>query len=628
MGATGQAPSRISPWWKADLDEATQVRWLFDTVSYLEKEQQPRRQRNLICLRLYGNLDYVGFGPFQYTRTNAEALPENRVKLNVIGSMVDTVAAKISKMAPKVSVLTSGGDFQVQSQSRYLQKFIGGVFYENKVHPLHRGMFKDSLVFDIGILKHFIRNRRIVTERVLPTEFYVDTADAMYGDPCAVYHVKYVSKEQLMNEYPEKEAGILMSAGSFNVARNMVSLDEEREFCIVVEAWHKDTGDGDGIHTICTDKVQLIKEPYKKDYFPFTFQRWTKPLVGFYGQSLADRLMGNQIEINKMLRIIQRSFHLGSAFKVFLEYGSRVSKDHLNNDIGSIIYFSGQPPIFTAPQVVHPEYFRHLEWLVKSCYEEAGVSQLSASSKMPEGIDQGSGKALREYNDIETERFVLQGQEHEASYLRTAEIYVDLARDIKNYPVVAESKRFVEEINFRDIKLKDNEFIMQMFPTSMLPQTPTGRLAYVRELMQDGFVDQNFALSLLEFPDIEGYVGLKTAPLDDIMYTLERILYHGEFLTPEPFQNLELGLSIFQNAYLKARKDKVPDDRLELLRRWITSAQAMKDQQVTPPPQQPMIPAGEQLRAKGQLPNPQGPLAGGASNPLVPQTGAAPPTAA
>ncbi len=593
-------PPRIHSWWTVDkAEDNTVARQIYETVAYLDKEQQWRREKNVQCLRIYGNQDYIGVGPFQYSRTNTAMLPENRIKINIAASMVDTVAAKISKMKPKVTFLTSGGDFSAREKSKKLQKFIAGTFYANNIYQLHQAMFKDSLIFDLGALKHFIDGRKIRSERVFPTELYVDTADALYGKPSHMYHVKFVHKDVLIADYPEHAAAIKESASSLDLTQTNPSSDETRDFVVVIEGWHLKAGKKMGRHVICVEQTTLVDEKYKFDYFPFTFDRWTAAIIGFYGQSLVDRLLNNQIEINKMLRVIQKSFHLGSAFKVFLEYGSKVAKEHINNEIGSLVYYSGTKPEFYVPKVVHEEYFRHLEWLIKTSYEEAGISQLSATSKLPTGLDGGSGKALREYNDLETERFILQAQEYEQSFLETARIYIDLAREIGDYEVVSESKRFIETINWAEIELENNEFIMQMFPTSMLPQTPSGRLAYVRELLQDGFVDSAFALSLLEFPDIEGYTSLKTAPLDDILDTLERVLYKGEFISPEPFQDLQMGIEIFQLAYLRARKDRAPEARLDDMRRWIEQAQTMLDQsmamQAAANPA--AVPAGEQLSA-------------------------------
>ena len=622
---------RIYSWW-AETDPTQVARQIYDTVSFLEKEQLNRRTRNIQCLRLYGNVDYSGMGPFQYTRTHTEPLPENRVKLNIIASMVDTVSAKISKMKPKVTFLTGGGDFSIRDKAKKLQKFILGAFYANDIYVKHQQMFRDSCIFDLGALKHYIDGKKIKTERVLPTELYVDTADAMYGEPSHMYHVKFVEKEALAQEYPDQRAAIMESAGTIDQYRNQTPLDEMKEFVVVIEGWRLKIGKKVGRHVIAVEKAVLLDEKYRYEYFPFTFDRWTKAVMGFYGTSLADRLIGNQIEINKMLRIIQRSFHLGSNFKVFLEYGSKVAKEHINNEIGSLVYYSGQPPSYVVPKVVNQEYFEHLQWLIKSSYEEAGISQLSATSKLPAGLDGGSGKALREYNDLETERFVLQAQEYEASFLETARIYIDLAREIGDYEVVAESKRFVETINWQEIDLANNEFIIQMFPTSMLPQTPSGRLAYIRELLQDGFIDAPWALSLLEFPDIEGYTSLKMAPLEDILDTLERVLYKGEWVAPEAFQNLQMGIEIFQMAYLKARKEKAPPKNLDNVIRWIEQAQTMMQQaQAAQMAQaQAALPAQEQLSARqpgmgSPTGNNPGSISGASpGSPSLPPNGAAP----
>lgn len=593
-----KAQKIVYSWWKTE-DDTELARQLFDYIGYLHGEQKDRRDRNMQCLRLYGNYDFSGLGPYQYSKPQTTALPENRLKMNIICSMVDTVAAKVSKMKPRVTFLTQGGDFHLQEKSKKLSKFTLGAFTANDIYVKHQQMFRDSMIFDLGALKHYAYKGHIYSERVLPTEIYVDPADALYGKPSHLYHVKYMRKDVLIEMYPEHEAAIRESSGTIDAEQAVHdSLEQEDEYVIVIEGWklpsHKNKKDGK--HVIAVEKAVLEQDKWKHDFFPFTFERWSNAVVGFYGQSLADRLTGNQVEINKMLRIIQRSFHLGSAFKVFLEYGSKVAKEHINNEIGSIVYYSGTKPEFYVPKTVHEEFFRHLEWLIRSSYEEAGVSQLAASSKIPSGIDGGSGKALREYNDLETERFVLTAQEYESSFLQTARINIALAREMGDMEVVAESKRFIETINWSEIELEDNEYIMQMFPTSMLPHTPAGRLAYVQELIQGGIIDRDWGLKLLEFPDVDGYTSLKMAPLDDILDTMDRILYKGQFNPPEPFQNLELGVQIFQYGYLRAKKDEAPEKNLELLRRWISLAQAQLDKAkaaaaITSPTGGPALPA-------------------------------------
>jgi hypothetical protein len=574
--------NRVVQWWN-EKDPSQLASDIFDTVCYIDQEQQvDRREKNLRCARLYGNMDLAGLGPYSYARTETPNLPENRVKYNVISSSADTLCAKISKMKPRVSFLTHGGRFSLQEQSQKLTKYIVGLFKRNHVYDLHQLMFRDELIFDLAALKHYRDGNRIITERVLSPEIYVDVADALYGKPTHMYHVKFVHKEVLTAAYPDSHAAIMESAADLAVGNLSAPMSsEEREYVIVIEAWKLPTKEGakDGRHVISVEKGVLHDEKYTRDYFPFTFGTWSRPVVGFYGQALADRLSGNQVEINKMLRIIQRSFHLGSAFKVFLEYGSRVAREQINNDIGSIVYFSGSAPQFYTPQTVHPEFFRHLEWLIKSSYEEAGISQLSATSRMPAGIDGGSGKAIREYNDLETERFAIAAQQYEASFLETARQYIDLSIEIKedglDLDVVADSKRFVETIKWSEIDLGRDDYVMQMFPTSMLPNDPAGQLATVQEWVNAGWVDKDWGMRLLDFPDLDGYISLESAALDDLLYTLDQMIYKGLAQTPEPFQDLKRGVTIFQSGYLWAKRNEVPEERLELIRNWITRAQTM-----------------------------------------------------
>ena len=554
---------------------------IFEVVSKIHMNTEERRERNLRSLRLYGNADLVGLAPYSFSTSALPSLPDNRVKVNVVSSMADTVSAKISKMKPRITFLTSGGDFSSQENAKKLNKFILGVFYKNDIYKHHQASFKDATVFDVGALKHFIDGNEIKTERVLATELYVDEVDAMYGDPKSLHQVKYVHREVLKKLYPKKVAAIGMATNSFG--NQAISNDAMKDYVVVIESWHLDGKEGR--HVISLDKDTLLDEPYKRDYFPFTFMRWSPRLTGFWGQSLTERLTGNQIEINKMLRIIQKSFHLGSAFKVFLEHGSRVAKDHINNDIGSIVYYSGSKPEYYVPQVIHPEYFRHLEFLITASYEEAGISQLSAGSKIPGGLE--SGRAIREYNDVETERFALVSQGYESSFMETTKQYIDLIKEMYendvDYEVTAQSKKFIESIKWSDVAVEDNEFIMQAFPVSMLPHTPAGRLSFVQELIAANFVPKEYGLKLLDFPDLEGFANLATAALDDIMASLEDILVKGEYNPPEPFQDLGTGIKVFQSAYLRSRSEKVPEEKLEMIRVWIESAQAVLVASQPPP---------------------------------------------
>jgi hypothetical protein len=128
---------------------------------------------------------------------------------------------------------------------------------------------------------------------------------------------------------------------------------------------------------------------------------------------------------------------------------------------------------------------------------------------------------------------------------------------------------------------------MDIFPTSSLSNTPAGRLQDVQELLQAGFITKEDGMKLLDFPDLEGTMNLLNAGIEDIEKMIEDMVEHGNYTTPEPYQNLELGIKKCQQAYLMYRAQGAPDERLELLRRWMEDAQGLLIKAATgtnPPP--------------------------------------------
>ena len=323
----------------------------------------------------------------------------------------------------------------------------------------------------------------------------------------------------------------------------------------------------------------------------------------WYSQSLADRLTGNQVEINKILRVIQRSFHLGSVFKVFLEYGSKVVKEQFNNEIGGFVYYSGTKPEVVIPKVVSQEMFQYLNWLIEKGYEETGVSQLSAAAKRPSGVD--AKVALRELQDIETDRFALTALSYEDSFVQTAKWYVTLAKEIHDdgdeIAAVAESKKFVEKIKWADIEIEGNEIVIQKFPSSTLPNTPAGRLQYVQELMEAGMIEPAMAKKLMDFPDTDSFISLDVASLDTIFDCIDQMVSKGKYTPPEPYMDLQNGIKWVQAAYNRALVDEVPESHLELLRDWMANA----DQLLKTAQQEALA---QQASAQAQAPVPEQPI--------------------
>jgi hypothetical protein len=192
------------------------------------------------------------------------------------------------------------------------------------------------------------------------------------------------------------------------------------------------------------------------------------------------------------------------------------------------------------------------------------------------------------YNDLETERFMDCAKRYEQCYLDAAKICIDLVKEIAddtgNFTVKAPGSSFLQTVDWAEVQMEEDQYMMQIFPVSALSNTPAAKLQEVQELMQAGLLDKDEGMRLLDFPDLKAMYNRKNSPVEDIHRTIERFVDTGEYEAPEPYQNLPYGLTTMQEAYLMYKADGAPDEILDLFRRWITDAHEILDAATQPPP--------------------------------------------
>ena len=469
---------------KATSGKATNPRWweeealhehAFAVAQRIDKDQSYRRAMNLRYARLYANRDLVGLGVGLYSKASQISQAKG-VTLNIIKSCVDAAAAKIASARPRPRFLTSGGDWKLQSKAKKLTKFMDGLFAAQGVYEVGQRSFIDSCVFGTGVMKVFAEDGSVTFERVMPDEILIDESEGFYGAPRQMHQRKYIARDVILAAYGTDEAlkhAILAAApGGPDVAP-----DKAADLIQVIESWHlKSSPEAkDGKHCISIATATLFSEEWDKERFPFVFLRWSPALVGFFGTGIAEEITGIQIEINKILRNIQQAMYITAFPRVYLDAASAVNTDHLNT-FGGIIKYTNKPPTFDTPVAMNSEVYQHLDRLKNYAYEAVGISQLSASSKKPSGLD--SGRALRDFQDIESERFIIAGQRYEQFYMDAAELAIDVMRDLyeddKKIFVNVAGKGFLETIPWKDVNMEKDQYLMRVFPTSILPTLPAG----------------------------------------------------------------------------------------------------------------------------------------------------------
>jgi hypothetical protein len=586
-------------WWKLKGKErAGAIQAVLQAIAKQDVRRQTQYQTSA---RLYGNASL--FNLSSLVNTKPASGKGERLTYNVVQSAIDTVTSKMAKNKPKPMFLTSGGDWKIQRKAKKLDKFTEGIFYENQTHKLSIRSFKDACILGDGIVHVFEDEDRVRHERVLASELFTDWLESAVCNPRQLHRAKNIDRDILIDLFPEKESVIRLAkaAKTDPVGASQTVSDQ----VTVVESWHlrssKDSNDG--VHVWTLDGEELGSEDYKRDKFPFAFFKWSDPVVGFWAQGAAEQIQNVQLEINKILWLIQRSIHLAGTFKIWLKTGSKVVKEHLNNEIGAIIN-SDDEPKYLVPPIVQPELYNQVRELKQAAFEQIGVSQLSASAKKPEGLD--SGKALREYNDIESDRFMTVGQAYEQFHLDIADLSIDLAKEIyekkKSYKVKVPSRNLLEEIDWKDVDMQRDEFFMKVFPVSSLPNDPAGRLQTIQEYMQAGLMKPRTGRRLLDFPDLEAVEDAQNAPEEYLKQIIEKIVEDGEMTPPEPYDDLDLAKELALEAYAQGKMSGVEEEKLEMLRTFIDQVNELVQKSMPPPMPGPGVPAAGPAQAVPQAP--------------------------
>jgi hypothetical protein len=608
MQADGPEARRASPNAGEDSGYRTDARWwlpkfkdsryqvILSVVDRIWTQQSYRRDLHLRHARLYGNLPILGLGPRAYAR-KALAGTSNRLAFNVIKSCCDAYTAKVTKDRPEVMFLTSGGDWDLQEKAKGLGKFIDGQFYETEVYELAPSIVLDSAVYGNGILHPYIERRdgkeRLAVERVFPWEILVDDEEGVYGKPRNFYRRKYIDRVVLEDMFPDHAGEIAIAKREENGVDEW-GYDSTADQVLVTECFHLKSGDKakDGLHIIAISNAILFEEEWEKPYFPYITLRMQPSLIGWWATGLSESLEGIQLELNVLLRKIQRSHHLLAAGHWLMAKGS-VNKQKLDNDIGSIIEYVGEKPELAIGMTVSPDVYQHLDRLYQKAYEITGISQLQAQGLKPSGLD--SGEAQRVYLDIQTERFQVSLHLYQHFYLELAKQMLDLSREIadrdSSFGVKAfRGQREMEKVVFGENFLEEEQYTLQLYPANALSKDPASRIAEVQEFANAGWTNPREAKRLLKFPDLEEASSMEDASYNLVMDVCAD-MRKGRFMGPEPFMDLDEAIKVVQLQYLMAKRDRVPEDRLELFRTWLEQASDMRSRAANANPIQPIMPA-------------------------------------
>ena len=609
-------------WWLIHEREEDPASAVVGAINAIRNESAYRRQMWTRGAEVYGT-DLKMFG------MPIRNVWDDRVSFNVARNAINTMQAKLARQMPLPSTMTVGGDFLQRYRAGRLDRFLHGCFYASSYSKIYPQLLLDVLVFGVAAVKVYVQDKTVQIERIPIFDLLVSDAEARYGTPRCLYHRCYMDRSVVMETFgndddslygtaDERKKAILSAPKPADDDSTFMNTARYSDQILVYEATHLASGPKaeDGLRVIALTTGTLSASPWTRDKnFGFGFLRLNAPLSGFYGPAMAIELAAAQDEYDRLSEKIQVAHNLMGGSHIMVQSGT-LGKTKVDNDVGTIIEYSGQAPQVFNPQPVHPDTYAYKDMIAQNMLRYEGISELSAQSVLPAGLRQASGKALSVYDDMEDARFRVAHESVRQFHVDIGWLIIDACEEAseagEQVEILAPGQGALERINWKDVQMDRKEYTLRCEPISALSQTKAAMFQEVMELVDRKIIqDRSVVARLLNIPDIEAERDLETADVDVVDKTCSLILRDMPYPDPDKRLKLDVAYDRARKHYNKARVDGVSDDRIAALDEYLNKiegliaqmqaeaqeqqaqAQAQQAPQEAPQGQAPAQPVGE-----------------------------------
>lgn len=602
-------------------------------------------------------------------------LEEELLTFNGAQNIVETVYSKVVKSRIIPMPLTEGGGYLQRHRAKQLGKAIEGVIDENDGERIEEDAVMDALTTDHGAGALLVIDGRdeVKIEHIPVEDVWFDPAEIRQRSPRSCYRVpkcgmdKFVAVEEFAREGDDhpglvgtvesRRKAILAAANKPEEWRRLGS--DVRSRVDIFEAWHLPSGEPeeceeeyddeetgekktrktfrhDGRHVVAVEGEDgtLIDEPWEGPMFPILLYVPRRRRRSVWGLSLMRDLVAPQREYEKLTKKIQYQHQkMGVSGFAAAKQAELNVRDITSGTFGAgfvIETENGSPVVPLVPEPVAQGTYAYAEAIVRSMGERKGVSTLATASQLPSGLQQASGKALQVFEDFEDVRLLPYHRERERFKIALSWLIIYAAKRICDrgvkYKARYRGKKGIEKIDWKDVLMDKEEFVLKVFPVSQLSKQPAAKFAQLTELLNAGAITVEQFKRLYELPDLEAENELDSSDTDIIDRNMDIMVTTGRYISPEPFDNLDLIVQRAGKFYNVCRQQEVPESRLKLLRDLIEDAVGLKAQAANsngaaaPPgagPPMPGMPPGMPPPAgpPGMAP-PEGPLPGMPPGPM------------
>lgn len=438
-------------------------------------------------------------------------------QLNVIKSCIDTLTSKIaqSKVRPFFNPINgSFKDIQVVKQA---QQFFDVYFDSQNTNKIVSEAFRDACIFDTGVI--YINDESKQITKALPWHVFVRPAEVTYGKITRVYY-----------EQPDYPTSIIPDS-----YKKYVKNLEYTTYGIYYDTVNHVKA------VFINDNVVETKQ-YEGTKVPFVFLHYCSPIFGNSSQSIVDMLNSIQLEIDSIMTKIKDASQLNPALTFFVPDGSTVKSSQLNNRVGNLVTYKATPnmtssPVTVAtPAFIDGQYLSTVETLIQKAYEMVGISQLSAMSTKPTGLN--SGIALDTMENVEGDRFETQLNQVIHAYVEIAKTCLEIFPPEEDI-LPEDAKRM--SVKWADIVEETNKMSIQYSAADSLSKDPSVKLQQLQQLAMAGIIPAARIAQFMELPDLQAGYSLSNNAVNAVLAVIDECIEKNNYNVPDyiPFTMLK-----------------------------------------------------------------------------------------
>ena len=388
---------------------------------------------------------------------------------NVIKSVIDSLVSKLSNNKVRPFFAPVDGTFKTKKVIRQAQQFFDIYYDKINLNNIISETFKDACIFDIGYI--IINPFTFEVERV--PSYCIEELNVNGENKVAL--IKWIHQPSLILD----KYGVSTSRQYINVEM----LIKENEAILYV--------DEKKVKTIPTNGYPIVNVYYNE------------PINNGKTVSIVDELEGIQTQIDLINAKIAATSQLTPANLVFIDEQSGLKSSDVNNKDCQIYPVGIQPgntanPVnVVTPVPFDPAWSAMLDFYINKAYDMIGISQLSAQSRKPSGLD--SGIALQTMEDIESDRFEVQVNHFINAYINVTRKLIEIIpEDFEILP----ADKYQSTMTWAALKEQNNLYKVQYSAATALSKEPAERAKQIIQMSQIGLITPSKAAELMDMPDL------------------------------------------------------------------------------------------------------------------------------